>query len=60
MYPDGIYLFKLNDGNTRSCMNSIKIKKKGHVAFLPLFLSGTDFTHCSDVSVVDFEQENGG
>ena len=50
MYPAVIYMLKVNNRNTRSiCVICSKVTIK-----LP------DFTHCSRVFIVDFEQANAG
>ena len=54
-FPAGIYLPKVNNGNTRTmCKICSKLTIK-----LP-FLCLTDFTHCFRVSVVDLDQVNAG
>ena len=50
-FPTGMYLFKVSKGNT-STMCEIKTPEQHQ--------SGTNFTHCSGVSIVDFEHANDG
>ena len=57
----GIYLFKVNNGNTRSLWNLFKVNREDTRTtlltfswFLHRYLL-TDFIHCSCVSVLDFE-----
>ena len=46
--PAGIYLFKVNNRNTRTMCG----------IYSKLTIKTTDFAHCSGVSIVDFEQVN--
>ena len=50
--PAGIYLFKVNNGSTRAIS---EICSKLTIKTPELW---TDFTHCSGVFIVDFEQVN--
>ena len=57
-YPVSIYWFKINNKNTRIMCEicsklSIKIQEQHQ-------WHGTDFTHCSGVSIINFEQVNVG
>ena len=49
-YPDGIYLFKVNNGNNTTL----------YEICLKLTLKTPDFSQCSGVSIFDFKQVNGG
>ena len=64
---DGIYLFKVNNGNTRTMCEicsklTIKTPERRHRhRFWCLYCElWTDITHCSCVFIVDFEQVNAG
>ena len=48
-FPAIIYLFKVNNGNTIDIGNHFGIFTTK---------SGTDFAHCSAVSIIDFERVN--
>ena len=54
--PINIYLFKVNNGNSRTMFGQNQWHRSG---FIYCQLS-SDFTHCSDVSIADFEQLNAG
>ena len=62
-YPVGIYLFNVNNGNTKTmceiCSNlTIKTPERPSMTSLwcLYYQLWTDFTYCSGVCIVDFEQ----
>ena len=60
LYPGGIYLFKVKDGNSIIMHEIFKAYNKVIDVVLVFILTSlwTDFTHCSGISIVNFEQVN--
>ena len=58
--PVGIYLFKVNNGNTRTSMKSVRDSRTTLMtSFLYLYVQlWADFSNCFGVSVVYFDQVN--
>ena len=65
-FPAGIYLFKVNNENTRAnseiCSKLTKRDQNNvnKVILVSLLLTSNIFKHCSNTSTVDFEQVNAG
>ena len=58
--PANIYLFKVNNANTRIIVKSEGTRATSLMSFCVFinFLYCTDFIYCSGVSIVDFEYGN--
>ena len=58
-YPGRIYLLKVNNGNTRALSETCSKLTMKSSERRQWCCSG-NFTHCSDVSIIDFQQVNTG
>ena len=64
-FPVSIYLFRVNNGNTRTIWEicsklTLKTERCYWLRSGIFIVNLTDFTYCSGIAIVDFEQVNAG